>query len=364
MEGTEAGIDEDEIVNIEPFRGGIESTGSSEEPLSNVDKGEQKKMSEDDKPKPKKTQRSNFATLASLNQETSDDDEEQGQAFYAGGSERSGQQVLGPPRKNPIKDYVTSLFQAAQSGGAGSSSDREHSHGAGSSNSGGSLFAGSGFRLGQTDDDHVVIPGASSGQAGQQQSEQVILKLWRQGFSINDGDLRPYDDPANREFFDSILKGEIPAELRKQNKNMVHMDIEDHRGEDFKKPAKRFTAFAGEGHSLGSPVPNVIESSTAPVSVDDQKANEEKAQNGLGVNDSEPTTMIQIRLADGSRLTGRFNHTHTVDQVRQYIIAARPNYATQNFVILSSFPPKELTEGDKTLKESGLLNATIMQRLK
>lgn len=266
--------------------------------------------------------------------------------------------MLGPPRKNPIKDYVTSLFQAAQSGGPSTSGDHSASGG------GNSLFTGSGFRLGQTDFDSVVIQGAAaSSNQTEPHSEQVILKLWRQGFSINDGDLRPYDDPANREFFESIFKGEIPAELRKQNKNMVHMDIEDHRGEDFKKPTKKFTAFGGEGHTLGSPVPNVIESASV-ATVEDQKTNEENAQQAVAVNDAEPTTMLQIRLADGSRLTGRFNHTHTVDQVRTFIVTARPSYATQDFAILSSFPPKELTEGDKTLKEIGLLNATIMQRLK
>lgn len=47
-----------------------------------------------------------------------EDDEESGQAFYAGGSERSGQQVLGPPRKNPLKDYVSDIFKSAQESGA------------------------------------------------------------------------------------------------------------------------------------------------------------------------------------------------------------------------------------------------------
>lgn len=47
-----------------------------------------------------------------------DDDDESGQAFYAGGSERSGQQVLGPPRKNPLKDYVSDIFKSAQESGA------------------------------------------------------------------------------------------------------------------------------------------------------------------------------------------------------------------------------------------------------
>lgn len=60
------------------------------------------------KPKPKKPA-SRFATLGSLNR--SSDDEEEGQAFYAGGSEHSGQQVLGPSKK---KDIVADMFKSVQ----------------------------------------------------------------------------------------------------------------------------------------------------------------------------------------------------------------------------------------------------------
>lgn len=60
------------------------------------------------KPKPKKPT-SRIATLGSLNRGS--DDEEEGQAFYAGGSEHSGQQVLGPSRK---KDIVADMFKSVQ----------------------------------------------------------------------------------------------------------------------------------------------------------------------------------------------------------------------------------------------------------
>lgn len=89
-----------------------------------------------------------------------------------------------------------------------------------------------------------------------------------------------------------------------------------------------------------------------------------RARNNLNLNENEPMTQLQIRLADGSRLTGRFNQTHTISAIRRYIVDSRPNYASTTFAILSSFPPKELTEEDKTLKDAGLLNATIVQRLK
>ena len=35
----------------------------------------------------------------------------------------------------------------------------------------------------------------------------MTLKLWRSGFSIDDGPLRDYKDPANQEFLGSIKKG-------------------------------------------------------------------------------------------------------------------------------------------------------------
>lgn len=60
------------------------------------------------KPKQRsKNTTSKFATVHTLN--TSSDDDEEGQAFYAGGSEHSGQQVLGPPRKNIVADMFKSV---------------------------------------------------------------------------------------------------------------------------------------------------------------------------------------------------------------------------------------------------------------
>ena len=34
---------------------------------------------------------------------------------------------------------------------------------------------------------------------------------------------------------------------------------------------------------------------------------------------TQPTTTVQIRLADGTRLVSKFNHTHTVNDIRQFI---------------------------------------------
>lgn len=152
-------------------------------------------------------------TLNSMADSSSDEDEEQGQAFYAGGSERSGQQVLGPPtRKNPIKDYVSEIFRSAQESGAEVVDPHtRHAAQAGSSRGGGggSVYAGAGYRLGMTDTDHTVLPSAvaPTSQQRPQAIEPIIIKLWSNGLSINDGPLRPYEEPENQAFLNSIKKG-------------------------------------------------------------------------------------------------------------------------------------------------------------
>jgi hypothetical protein len=58
---------------------------------------------------------------------------------------------------------------------------------------------------------------------------------------------------------------------------------------------------------------------TMPLDEKDRTANEEQAKNSLSLDSSQPITTVQIRLADGSRLLGQFNHSHTIADVRRFI---------------------------------------------
>lgn len=51
-----------------------------------------------------------------LEASSSSDSEEEGQAFYVGGSERSGQQVIGPPRHKgkSSNDFIGEMFKSAR----------------------------------------------------------------------------------------------------------------------------------------------------------------------------------------------------------------------------------------------------------
>jgi UBX domain-containing protein 1 len=320
------------------------------------------------KAKPKKWQpQSRIMTFSSLKNsevEDKDSDDEEGQRFYAGGSITSGQQVIGPPRNNA--DVITDMFQTAQkyassSAPSGSSSSAQES--------GASSFFGTGYKLGQTENDTEVIPSNSSTSKRSSNQEEVVLKIWKEGFTINDGELHNINDPENREFLNLVARGEeIPPLLLKEanvsNERELHVSVEDHRYEEFvpSKPKKKI--FGGSGNLLGSPAPEVV-GNIAPQETpsDNGIANESAARAEVPLIPDAPTTSLQIRLVDGTRLIATFNHSHTIGDVRRYIIAARSSFVSRSFILQSSYPPKPLDNNDQTLSEAGLLNAVIFQRV-
>ena len=81
----------------------------------------------------------------------------------------------------------------------------------------------------------------------------------------------------------------------------------------------------------------------------------------LVVDETQPTTTLQIRLSDGTRKVVKANHTHTVLQLQQHVSTfSAPGAA---FTLSTTFPKKKLTEMEKTLAEAGVLNETLMQTM-
>jgi len=300
---------------------------------------------------------SRMKTVASLQrdeEESSDSSDDEGQAFYAGGSETSGQQILGPSKKRGGADKITQkIFDAARRHGAEPVEQES-----GSKPTQRQAFVGAGYRLG-TDvlASEQVTPSLQGDSSETSQPISVQLKFWSNGFSLDEGPLRFFDDPLNRAFLNSVEKGEIPSELRQAARGSeVHVNIEDHRQEEFVKPALKVAAFSGKGQMLGSPVPHVVrDRSSQPPQASSAPPPE------LHIDESQPVTTLQIRLSDGTRLISKFNHSHTVANIRQMIKQSRPG-SDNNFVLMTTFPNRELTDETKTLQEANLLNAVIVQR--
>lgn len=68
---------------------------------------------------------------------------------------------------------------------------------------------------------------------------------------------------------------------------------------------------------------------TIPTDLADQAANESQAKQKLNLDESKPVTTLQIRLADGTSVKAQFNLTHTINDLRQYIITYPFSY---NFI--------------------------------
>lgn len=231
-----------------------------------------------------------IATLNSLRENEADSDEEEGQRFYAGGSERSGQEVIGPGRRKDPDQVVSDMFKAAREHG-GQVVESDENRGASSSS-----FGGQGQRLGSEPGASSAAPVTSSAPQASRPRD-MILRLWRNGFTVDDGELRAFEDPANAEFLMSIKAGNIPRELvALANGGEVSLNMEDHRHEDYVAQKKKAKPFTGEGHRLGSVAPT-LDTPAAPLA----KADEDEAAKDLKVDESKPVTSIQIRLADSTK---------------------------------------------------------------
>lgn len=120
---------------------------------------------------------------------------------------------------------------------------------------------------------------------------------------------------------------------------------------------RRAPAFKGTGRTLGGEPSAASSSSSAAAAA---AASDAGGGEWAGVNESKPTTSLQLRLFDGSRMVARFNTTHTVADVRRFIRAARPDLAAVPFTLATAFPPSTIEDSAQTLEAAGLLNAAII----
>lgn len=253
-------------------------------------------------------------------------------AWYTGGAS-SGISVQAPQNSQP-QDVVNNLFENAKRHGAIAKHDEKAPEK--------EKFGGSGFVLGQTDKQSTVVPAAPPKQL----PKRVVLTFYKDCFTVDDGPPRKLADPANKAFIDDINNGRVPRELATN----VDVDVEliDKKGEDYKPPPKpAMVSFSGAGHTLGGPQTNGMASTTAKK---------------LIVDDSAPTTTVQVRTHNGQRLIIKANQTHTVGDLRAHIALECPA-GGKSFELRTTFPSQALTDDTLTLKDAGLLNAAIVQRI-
>ncbi|KAL7218891.1 hypothetical protein ACSBR2_012039 [Camellia fascicularis] len=285
--------------------------------------------------KPSGSRSGGIRTLSDLNRQSSDgsgsDSDYEPQEYYTGG-EKSGMLVQDPSKVND----VDAIFTHARQAGAVERSldDRRPSSSSRSFTGTGRLLSGETL--------------SSAPQQPEAITHNIIF--WSNGFTVDDGPLRRLDDPENASFLESIRKSECPKELEPTNrKTAVHVSL-----------MRKEENYPGMGRTLGS---TSSAASTEPAVAPTSPSTAPPPSNGLVVDDTLPSTSVQLRLADGTRMVSRFNYHHTIRDIRAYIDASRPDRVSTYQLQTVGFPPKQLTDLDQSIEQAGLANSVVIQKM-
>ncbi|KAF8465435.1 SEP-domain-containing protein, partial [Russula ochroleuca] len=314
----------------------------------------------------------------------SDDGDDEPQNYFAGG-ERSGINVQNPdrdsdvPGRNLMRDL---LARALHDRPVEPEPDRTGAHGS-------SAFSGGGYTLGSDELESTYIPDPSVPRNPAEETAVRRLTFWRDGFSVEDGDLRRYDDPDQAQILSEINSGRAPPSILNVLPGQpVEVRVTRRTEEDYVFTPRM--GFAGSGSRLGGVVPETesaipfapqvagmpgafppsITSASGLVSTSTSAApplasrtrDPESVATRFSVDQTLPTTSVQVRLADGTRMVARMNLTHTVGDLRSFINASRPENNVRPYTIGTTFPNRTLEDDSLTIEAAGLQNSVIVQR--
>lgn len=197
--------------------------------------------------------------------------------------------------------------------------------------------------LGGDDTPSQAVPDPSPRAADPGPTQTRILHLWEDGFSIEDGPLRRFDDPQNAADLQMIRHGRAPLHLMGVRPDQP-VDVQLIKHDDkYKAPPKVYKPFGGSGQRLGSPTPGPSGTTTAaatPVAPAPATPSTPSIPQSE-IDSSQPTLSLRIQLADGTRLPARFNATHTIGDIYGFIARASPSSNERPWVLATTFPNKD-----------------------
>ena len=326
------------------------------------------------------SRRSGVATLGSLGGSSrgghaghghDDDDDDEGDEDYApgeeprdlfAGGEKSGLAVQDPSNRNDPRKVVNDILKKARAyadpfidscylltlySNAAKSGDEP-------SPPPPSRFRGSGQTLGGDDTPSQIIPDATPRSRDPGPTQTRMLHLWDDGFSIEDGPLRRFDDAQNAADLQMIHQGRAPLHLMNvRHDQPVDVQLIKH-DENYKPQPKVYKPFSGSGQRLGSPTPGGSSTSSAPAPATapvPATAASSAATPEVPLDSAQPTLSLRVQLADGTRLPARFNTTHTLGDVYAFIERASSGNNGRPWVVATTFPNKDHTDKSLVLGE-------------
>ena len=206
------------------------------------------------------------------------------------------------------------------------------------------------------------------------------------------------DDPSNSEFLRDLAKGVVPRELQLDDNHNDNANANDNdndnandspagtsggdrtvglvdkrhmeHGEDggggihtgggggsnAAAPAVR-ESFMGEGQSLGT----TTASATGGIIAPPPATATDSTTSAPIVDETKPTTVIQVRLINGRKLKLKIN---TSAPIRDLVtmVNASGDAGTVEYVLSAGFPPKVLEDLERTVEECGLCGSQVVQK--
>ena len=172
---------------------------------------------------------------------------------------------------------------------------------------------------------------------------KIKITIYKNGFLINDKEFRDISKPENLKFMQQVEKGYIPKELSIKGYEDLGIELESHKHKNYEA---KFTAFKGEGQSLGG------------INTENLKINENLTTK---VDKSKPVCNISIRLFNGEVVSEEFNLCNTIKDIMDYV---SKKSGSENFELLEGFPPKPITEMNKTIEDLKIMGSMLTQRVK
>lgn len=184
------------------------------------------------------------------------------------------------------------------------------------------------------------------------------ITIYKNGFQVGNGEFRPLTDKKNVGFLEDLKEGHIPRELEQEvekqllaegakPQDVTHVGVElvNKQAEEY-VPKFDFKQTVGMAVGIGGSSEGGMQKKIVPKEVK--------------IDESKDKTVLQLVLHPRERVRVTFNQANTVRDLFAHMAFLSK---LSDFSVLANFPPQPLTNLDQTLKEAGLLNASVQQRV-
>jgi len=209
---------------------------------------------------------------------------------------------------------------------------------------------------------HQSEPPSETGSGSSKETTSRKISMYRNGFTVDDGEFRDLTSPENLAFIASLERGEVPRELQREQRageqRPLHVDIllADHREEDYvAPPPPPYIAFSGQGAVLRRDPADAV-ASEANIFSPELLLDVEISP----VDESKPTTTVQVRTIQGKKIRIKINQDATVYQLAAMVM--RDSGVGTAFSLSAGFPPVDVLDGSLSVKDAGLVGASITQK--